>query len=148
MPRVPVHYQRLCSYFAGGVAGQTAGESSLTSRAYSSTRIKFAPRNTQKDMCRAFAPDVLRAFITQGTHIDAVHSRYAATNADVAPARCGPRLLQGSVNAFGDELKLRTSRHAERRSRVMGQDEDGRVIRRFLAPLGQVIRCDRGLPNW
>src|SRR5712691_9841935 len=60
--------------------------------------------------------------------------RYAATNADVAPARCGPRLLQGSVNAFGDEPKLRTSRHAEGRSPVMGQDEDRRVIRRLLAP--------------
>ncbi len=57
-------------------------------------------------------------------------------------ARYGLRLFQRSMNAFGDKSKLRTSRHADRRSRMMGQYEDGRVIRRFLAPpaLPAVIR--------
>src|SRR2546428_1232000 len=61
-------------------------------------------------------------------------SGYAATEAHVARARCGARLLQRGVNAFGDKAKLRTSRHPERRPRVMRQHEDGRVIRRLLAP--------------
>src|SRR2546430_14727990 len=60
----------------------------------------------------------------------------------VAPARRSARLLQGDVNAFGDKMKLRTSRHPERRARVMRQHEDGRVIRRLLAPppLPAVVR--------
>src|SRR6266550_4500886 len=69
-------------------------------------------------------------------------SGYAATEADVAAARCSARLLQSGVNAFGDEAKLRTSRHPERRPRVMRQHEDGRVIRRLVAPpaLPAVVR--------
>src|SRR5881397_2236643 len=59
---------------------------------------------------------------------------YPATEADVAAARCSACLLQSGVNAFGDKAKLRTSRHPERRPRVMGQHEDGRVIRRLVAP--------------
>src|SRR6266576_657672 len=62
------------------------------------------------------------------------NSCYAATDADVAAARCSARLLQSRVNAFGDKAKLRTSRHPERRPRVMRQHEDGRVIRRLVAP--------------
>src|SRR5467141_534836 len=59
---------------------------------------------------------------------------YAATEAHVARARRGARLLQSGVNAFGDKAKLRPSRHPERRPRVMRQHEDGRVIRRLVAP--------------
>src|SRR6266850_1775428 len=59
---------------------------------------------------------------------------YAAAEADVAAARRSARLLQSGVNAFGDEAKLRTSRHPERRPRVMRQHEDGLVIRRLVAP--------------
>src|SRR2546428_10121918 len=59
---------------------------------------------------------------------------YAATEADVAAAGCSGRLLQSGVNAFGDKAKLRASRHPKRRPRVMRQHEDGRVIRRFVAP--------------
>src|SRR5436309_3867819 len=116
----------------------------------------------QKDVGRAFARDGLRAFIAQATHIDAVQEMlpgteqdrpdgemqlvdqagaqilpdggYAAAEADVAAVRCSARLLQGGVNAFGDKAKLRTSRHPERRPRVMRQHEDGRVIRRLVAP--------------
>src|SRR2546430_10204987 len=57
-----------------------------------------------------------------------------AAEAHIAPARRSARLLQGDVNAFGDKMKLRTSRHPERRARVMRQHEDGRVIRRLVAP--------------
>src|SRR3989454_11032844 len=108
------------------------------------------------------ARDILRAFIAQAAHIDAVQemlpgteqdgpdgemqlvdqagaqilpdSGYAATEADVAAVRCSARLLQSGVNAFGDKAKLRTSRHPERRPRAMRQHEDRRVIRRLPAP--------------
>src|SRR5438105_15720800 len=65
-----------------------------------------------------------------------------AAEAHVAPARRSARLLQGDVHAFGDKMKLRTSRHPERRARVMRQHEDGRVIRRLVAPpaLPAVVR--------
>src|SRR5258707_8114173 len=67
---------------------------------------------------------------------------YAATEAHVAAARCSGRLLQSGVNAFGDKAKLRTSRHPERCPRVVRQHEDGRVIRRLVAPpaLPAVVR--------
>src|SRR5574341_35092 len=67
---------------------------------------------------------------------------YAAAEADVAAARCHGRLLQGGVNAFGDKAKLRTSRHLQRRPRVMRQHEHWRVIRRLVAPpaLPTVVR--------
>src|SRR5216684_5537486 len=70
------------------------------------------------------------------------NSGYAATEADVAASRRSGRLLQSGVNAFGDKAKLRTSRHRERRPRVMRQHEDGRVIWRLVAPpaLPAVIR--------
>src|SRR5438105_3999750 len=61
-------------------------------------------------------------------------SGYASTEANVAAARCSARLLQSGVNAFGDKAKLRTPRHLKRRPRVMRQHEDGRVIRRLVAP--------------
>src|SRR5712664_1959962 len=66
----------------------------------------------------------------------------AAADSDVAAARCSARLLQSGVNARGDKAKLRTSRHPERRARVMRQHEDGRVIRRLVAPpaLPAVVR--------
>jgi hypothetical protein len=35
----------------------------------------------------------------------------AAAEADIAPARGSGRLLQGGVNAFGDEAELRRSLH-------------------------------------
>lgn len=70
------------------------------------------------------------------------NGRYAAANADVALARCRPRLLQRGMNASGHKLKFRASRHPERWSRVMGEHEDGRVVRRLIPPpaLPAVIR--------
>src|SRR6266404_7591432 len=61
-------------------------------------------------------------------------SGYAAAEADIAAVRCGSRLLPSGVNAFADKTKLRPSRHPERRPRMMRQHEDGRVIRRLVAP--------------
>src|SRR6266480_8146559 len=80
--------------------------------------------------------------INQGSAQILPNSCYAATDADVAAARCSGRLLQSGVNAFGDKAKLRTSRHPKRRPRVMRQHEDGRVIRRLVAPpaLPAVVR--------
>src|SRR5258708_19511987 len=70
------------------------------------------------------------------------NSGYAASEADVAAARCSGRLLQSALIAFGDKANLRTSRHPKRRPRVMRQHEDGRVIRRLVAPpaLPSVVR--------
>src|SRR5438128_8623051 len=67
---------------------------------------------------------------------------YAATKADVAAVCCSGRLLQSGVNALGHKAKLRTPRHPKRRPRVMRQHEDGRVIRRLVAPpaLPAVVR--------
>src|SRR5258706_11065883 len=62
------------------------------------------------------------------------NSGYAATEADSAAARCSGRLLESGVNASRDKAKFRTSRHSKRRSRMMRQHEDGRVIRRLVAP--------------
>src|SRR6266446_1742880 len=80
--------------------------------------------------------------INQGSAQILPNSCYAATDADVAAARCSGRLLQSGVNAFGDKAKLRTSRHPKRRPRVMRQHEDRRVIRRLIAPpaLPAVVR--------
>src|SRR2546421_24979 len=70
------------------------------------------------------------------------NSGNAAAEAHVAATRRSARLLQGDVNAFSDEAKFRTPRHPERRARVMRQHEDGRVIRRLVAPpaLPAVVR--------
>src|SRR5690242_20086161 len=67
---------------------------------------------------------------------------YTAAEADVAAARRSNRLLQSRMNAFGDKAKFRTSRHPQRRPRMMRQHEDGRVIRRHVAPpaLPAVVR--------
>src|SRR2546428_5706327 len=74
---------------------------------------------------------------------------YAATEADVAAVCCSGRLLQSGVNAFGDKAKLRTSRHPKRRPRVMRQHEDGRVIRRLVAPpaLPAIVRPRASYPT-
>jgi hypothetical protein len=58
----------------------------------------------------------------------------AATQPDIATVRRIPRLLQRGVNTVGDEAKHRAALHHERRSRVMSQHEDRRVIRRLVTP--------------
>src|SRR5213083_757944 len=70
------------------------------------------------------------------------NSGHATTEADVAPARCCSRLFKSCVYAFGNKAKLRSSRHPNRRSRVVRQHVDGRVIRWLVAPpaLPTVVR--------
>src|SRR5260221_6671676 len=72
--------------------------------------------------------------VNQGGAQILANSGHAATEADVAAARCSGRLLQSGLNASGDKAKLRTSRHLKRRPWMMRQHEDGRVIRRLVAP--------------
>src|SRR6266513_4143102 len=74
------------------------------------------------------------SLVNQGGAQILPNSGYASTEADVVAACCSARLVQSGVNAFGDKAKLRISRHLKRRPRVMRQHEDGRVIRRLVAP--------------
>src|SRR5215510_7317805 len=62
---------------------------------------------------------------------DSVHAA-AETNIKTACRR--PRLLQGRVNTFSHKVKLRPAGHSEFWSRMMGQNEDRRVIWRLVAP--------------
>jgi len=71
---------------------------------------------------------------------------YTATEVDVAVARCSNRLLQSYVNAFSDKAELCTSRHPERCPRKMRQYEDGRVIRRLIAPPALPVLVRPGAP--
>ncbi len=108
------------------------------------------------------ACDMLYALIAQGTDIDTVQQMLArteqdgrdgqvqlinksctqilpncgnaATQPDVATVRRIPRLLQRSMNAVGYELEHSAALHRDPCSRMMGQHEDRRVIRRLLAP--------------
>jgi hypothetical protein len=101
----------------------------------------------QKDMRCPFARDGLHDFIGQRAQVDVVQEvlpgaeQYRpegemqvvdqagaqvlpnrgdpAAEADVAIAGCSFRLLQGGVNALGEEAKLRTSLHPERCPWVM-----------------------------
>src|SRR5262245_49812608 len=57
-----------------------------------------------------------------------------AAQADVAPRRGFLRLLERSVDSFGDEMKHGAAFHRQRRPRMMRQHEDRRVVRRLLAP--------------
>src|SRR5436309_14379336 len=70
------------------------------------------------------------------------NSGHATTEADVAPARCCSRLFKSCVYAVGNKAKLRSSRHPNRRSRVVRQHVDRRVIRWLVAPpaLPTVVR--------
>src|SRR5512143_2924476 len=81
-------------------------------------------------------------FVNQGRAQILPNSGYAAAEADVAAACSSGRLLQSGLNTFGYKAKLRASRHPKRLPRVMRQHEDGRVIRRLVAPpaLPAVVR--------
>src|SRR5215210_6071900 len=59
---------------------------------------------------------------------------HAAAEAHIFAAGRSARLLQSGVYAFRDKAKLGTARHPKRRARVMCQYEEGRVIRRLVAP--------------
>src|SRR5208337_2930555 len=72
--------------------------------------------------------------VNQGLSKILPNNGYATTDPDIAAARCSDRVLQSRVNAFGDKAKLGTSRHPERRTTVMRQHKNGRVIRRQVTP--------------
>src|SRR5258708_6896939 len=152
--------EELCNW-SDTATRRTYGESSIP-QSSSNPRAGRSRGLAQEHVGRTLARDALRAFIAQSTHIDVVQEMlpgteqdrpdgemqlvdqggaqilpnggYAATEAHVAAARCSGRLLQSGLNAFGHETKLRTSRHPERRPRMMCQHEDGRVIRRPRRP--------------
>src|SRR5215203_5400437 len=62
------------------------------------------------------------------------HRRGAAGDVDAATFGDGGGLLEGGVKAIGDEVKGRAARHLDRVARVMGEDEDRRVVGRLVAP--------------
>src|SRR5919201_1778023 len=100
----------------------------------------------QKEVRRALAGHVLRAFIAEGARVDVsqemlafaeqhrphrkmqlidqaraqilANRRYAAAEPHVATARSSTRLLERRVNAFSDEAKLGATLHAKRGPRV------------------------------
>ena len=57
-----------------------------------------------------------------------------ATQPDIATVRGISRLPQRGLNTVGDEPKHGAALHQERRSRMMSQHEDRRVIRRLVTP--------------
>src|SRR6266566_10175672 len=57
-----------------------------------------------------------------------------AGDVDVTGAGRGPGLLQGGGDPAGDEVKRRPALHLDRVVRVVGEDKDGSVVRRLLAP--------------
>jgi hypothetical protein len=73
-------------------------------------------------------------FVNEGSAQILPNCGYAATHPDVATGRSIPRLPQRGVNTVGDEPKHRAAFHRERRSRMMSQHEDRRVIRRLVTP--------------
>src|SRR5258706_3530680 len=79
--------------------------------------------------------------VNQGGAQILANSGHAATEADIAAARCSGRLLQSGLNASGDKAKLRTSRHLKRRPWMMRQHEDGRAIRRLGPPPSPPAFC-------
>src|SRR5262249_26786965 len=111
---------------------------------------------------RALARDRFGAFIAQSMHVDSVQQmlaraeqdgpgsemqfidqgrtqilpdrEYAAAETDVTSVRRCERLRQGRMNAFGDEAELGSSGHLERWTRMVGQHENGSVVRRLVAP--------------
>src|SRR5216683_88122 len=124
-------------------AGHVMADCSVTCTRFSSWAL------AQKDVSRAFARDMLRAFIAQSARVDVLQEMLsgseqdrphgemqlvdqrraqiladggdAATKAHVAVAGSGPRLFQSGVYAFGDKAEFRVSRHPDRRPRVMRQ---------------------------
>src|SRR5204863_7246567 len=87
-------------------------------------------------------PDGEMQFVDQAGAQILPNSGDAAAEADVAAARCGGRLLQSCVDAFGDKAKLGASCHLKRRPWMVRQHKDGGVIRRLVAPpaLPAVVR--------
>ena len=58
----------------------------------------------------------------------------AAAEANIFSVGGGDGLLQRAMNAVGDEVEGGASFHGEGRAGVMGEDEDGHVVGRIVAP--------------
>lgn len=58
----------------------------------------------------------------------------AAAEPNILPIGGGPRLLQGGMDALGDKVKGGAALHRDWRPRVIGQHEDGDMVRRILSP--------------
>src|SRR6185437_16175874 len=64
------------------------------------------------------------------------------------PSSCGgSRLLQGCVNALGDEPELGSARHPDRCARVMREDKNRNVIRGLSAPPSLPALVRPGTPH-
>jgi hypothetical protein len=59
---------------------------------------------------------------------------HAATQSDIFAACRLLRLLECGFDSVGDETKLRSAFHGDSCPRIVGQDEDRRVVRRLIAP--------------
>src|SRR6266576_778886 len=127
-------------------------------------------------MGRTLAGDMLDRFEAQRGEIDTCEERFSSANEDrsnrqvqvvdqpgaqklpnrrdpaaqpnIAIARGLLGLLQRSLDAVGHEAKLGTARHTQRAARMMGQHEDGSVIRRLLAPPAPPAFIRPGTPDW
>ena len=58
----------------------------------------------------------------------------ASAEANIFSVGGGDGLLQRAVNAVGDEVEGGASFHGEWRARVVGENEDGHVVGRVVAP--------------
>ena len=58
----------------------------------------------------------------------------ASAEANIFAVGGGDGLLQRAVNAVGDEVEGGASFHSEGRARVVGENEDGHVVGRVVAP--------------
>ena len=58
----------------------------------------------------------------------------ASAEANIFAVGGGDGLLERAMNAVGDEVEGGASFHGERRAGVMGEDEDGHVVGRIVAP--------------
>src|ERR1700732_4108764 len=63
-----------------------------------------------------------------------VDRRNTSPDPNVFSVCCGGGALHGGVNAVGNEMERSLPRHGDGGSRVGGQHEHGRVVRRVFAP--------------
>ena len=78
--------------------------------------------------------DVERQLVHDPGRERLTHRRGAARDVDAAVAGDRRGLLERRFEAVGDEVKRRAALHLDRVVGVVGEDEDGGVIRRLVAP--------------
>src|SRR6516165_3528683 len=127
-------------------------------------------------MRRLLARDMLGAAIAKAWRVDAgkqmlasaeQHGRYgemqfvdeaggevladgggAAAEPDILALGAREGALQRRLDAVGDEMKGRAAFHLDRRARMVGQHEDGRVIGRVVAPPAFPALIRPGAADW